>query len=604
MPAGEKLFQFGPFCVDARRRTLERDGQPVAISGKALDILLVLLRIPGAVVEKDELMREVWPDTVVEENNLTVNISGLRKALGDTVANPKLIITVPGRGYRFAGDLTAPPPAAPAARKPPRALWIAAAAVLACVLAAAAWLARPKPPHTLAVLPFRVLNADADHEYLGVGLADAVITRLGNLRQITVRPLTSVLRLAGRDPFEAGQAVNADTVLDGNIQVAADHVRVSLQWLRVKDRASLWAESFDEDKSNLFTLEDSIAARLESSIAGQLSGTRQGAPANRQTRNPQAYGDYLRARYYATRYTEEGFRKALAYLQSAIDTDPGYGLAYSGLADAYYAASNMLLPPSDAMPRAREAALRAAKLDPSLAEAHVSLGLVASKYNWDWAEAEREFRAALALDPNSAGAHLWYGLYRAQLGDLSRAVAEVRRAQELDPLSNDANSYLATTLYWARRYDDALRQGRKVIQFDPEFVPGYVGAAWILEAQGRPADAVGMCEKARALESSPWTALALARSRALAGRREPAEKAVRELASGGTAEFVSGYDMAVVWAALGKTDEAFGALEQAYRSKAEWLVYLKVDPQVDALRSDPRFAALLRRLGLDGNAIQ
>jgi DNA-binding winged helix-turn-helix (wHTH) protein/TolB-like protein/Tfp pilus assembly protein PilF len=598
MPEGKQLFQFGPFCVDAQRRTLERDGSPVALSGKALDILLVLLRSPGAVVDKDTIMREVWPDTAVEENNLTVNISGLRKALGDAAANPKLIITVPGRGYRFAGDLFEPAPAAPTARKLPSLVWVAATMTLAGVLAAA-WIAQPKSPRTLAVLPFRVLNADADHEYLGVGLADAIITRLGNLRQITVRPLTSVLRLAGRDPFEAGRAVGADTVLDGNIQVAADHVRVSLQWLRVKDRASLWAESFDEDRGNLFALEDAIAARLESSFAGQLAGALPAPAPGRQTRNPQAYGDYLRARYYATRYTEEGFRKALEYLQSAIDADPGYGLAYSGMADTYYAASNMLLAPSDAMPRAREAAQRAAKLDPSLAEAHVSLGLIASKYDWNWSEAEREFRTALTLDPNSAGAHLWYGLYRAQLGDLGRAVPEVRRAQELDPLSNDANGYLATTLYWARRYDEALQQDRKVIQFDAEFVPGYVGTSWILASQGRAAEAVGMCRKAHALDASPWTTLALARAQALAGDREPAERAARELSAGGKQGFVSGYDLAVVWAALGKTDAAFDALEQAYRSKAEWLVYLKVDPQVDALRADPRFTALLKRLALD-----
>jgi tetratricopeptide (TPR) repeat protein len=285
-------------------------------------------------------------------------------------------------------------------------------------------------------------------------------------------------------------------------------------------------------------------------------------------------------------------------LQNAIDADPTYALAYSGLADAYYDASNMLLPPADAMPKAKAAAQRAVSLDPRLAEAHVSLGLIASKYDWNWAEAENQFQTALRLDANSALAHQWYGLYRAQLGDTNRAVTELRRAQELDPLSNDANGYLATTLYWARRYDEALQQARKVIEFDPTFTPGQVGMCWILTAQRRLPEVRAACEKGFAQDPSPWTTLALARVNALAGNRTAAEQAIRGLQDR-PEQFVSGYDLAVVYAALDKDkkEEAFAALEDAYRRHAEWFGYLKIDPQVDALRSDPRFAGLLIKLG-------
>jgi len=609
-PAEPSVFEFGPFRVDARRRLLEKDGRPVTLPGKAFEILLALLRHSGELVPKETLMREVWPDVAVEENNLTVNVSGLRKALGETVAKPQLIITVPGRGYRFAGEartssgtaepLMAPPPApGRAARRAPR---LAAAVVILAVAAAlvAVWMRMKtaEAGRTIAVLPFRVLNESAENEYMGMGSTGALITRLSNLSGITVRPLSTTVRLAEKDPVDSGRAIGADTVLTGTIQVIADRVRITAQMQRVRDRASVWAESFDEPAGNVLALEDSISARVAASVLRSLSAAQQSALRKRSTRSSEAYGDYLRARYYAIRYTEEGFRKALDYLQRAIDSDAGYALAYSGMADAYYDASNLLLPPEEAMPRAKAAAQRAVTLDPALAEAHVSLGLVASKFEWDWATAEKEFQTALALDPNSAAAHQWYGLYRAQLGDTARAVAELRRAQELDPLSSDISSYLAEALYLARRYDEALQQERKTLEFDPGFTPGHVQTCWILAAQGRIDEAVGECRNADEAGSSPWTALALARANALAGNHAAAQRTVDELRQNATQHFVSGYDLAMVYAALGKVDEAFAALDEAWRHRAEWMSYLKVDPQADRLHGDARFQELLRRMGL------
>jgi len=263
---------------------------------------------------------------------------------------------------------------------------------------------------SIAVLPFRVLNVDASNEYMGIGLTDALITRLSNYREIEVRPLASVAREEGKDPFLAGADVAADSVIEGSVQTVANRVRVSVRMLRVRDKTPLWAEAFDDGADNLLAIEDSISSRVANSLARRLSEPEKQSLRKRYTSNSTAYGNYLRGRYYATKYTEEGFRKALGYLQNAIDADPAYALAYSGLADAYYSASNLILPPEEAMPRAKVAAARAVALDPKLAEAHVSLGLIASKYDWDWAQAEREFRSALELDPNSSLAHLWYGL--------------------------------------------------------------------------------------------------------------------------------------------------------------------------------------------------
>jgi len=557
MREGASIHEFGPFRLDLLRRSLERDGQPIALSGKALEILAVLLERRGEVVDKNDLMRHVWPDTAVEENNITVAISALRKALGETPA-AKWIVTTPGRGYSFVGQ------------------------------------AASQPLRSVAILPFSVLSQDGRNEYLGLGLADAVITRLGNTPLI-VRPLASVSRFAAQDPIQTGRDLAVDAVVVGSIRTADDLIRVSVHLFRTRDSQPLWAQNFDVTADHAFTLEDSISERIVSHLSARLTGEQQSALNRRRTENPSAYTNYLRGRYYAKKYSEDGFRRALDYLKAAIDSDPGYALAHSGLADLFYDASNLVFPPRDVMPRAKAAAQRAVELDPSLAAAHVSLGLIASKYDWDWVVAEGEFQAALGLDPNLATAHLWFGTYRAQVGDFNRAISELQRAQELDPLSGEINAYLGLVLYWARQYSDSLNQFRQAITFDPTFVPSYVCFAWALAASGDTKAALEVCEQAVERQPNAWTILALARAQALAGDQVTAASTMAGMGKE-AARFVSGYDRAAVHAALGQTDEAFEALEEGYQARAEWMGYLKVDPQMDTLRSDPRYATFLARL--------
>jgi DNA-binding winged helix-turn-helix (wHTH) protein/TolB-like protein/Tfp pilus assembly protein PilF len=611
-----EIFGFGQFRVDILRRSLEREGQPVALSGKAFEILIVLLEQRGEVVDKDALMRQVWPDTAVEENNITVAISALRKALGETPASPKWIVTIPGRGYSFVGGVRCDPPTAetsppiaqttaPPSLRRSQTVYLFIAGALLVALSAYGLIAwrtpnwfAPKPLRSVAILPFGVLNQDSKNDYLGLGLTDALITRLGNT-QLVVRPLATVSRFAERDPIQSGRDLRVEAVVEGNVQTVDNRIRVSVRLLRVRDGKPLWAQTFDVASDNAFTLEDSIAERVASSLSGALTGRQQSALNKRPTANASAYGNYLRGRYYAQKYTEDGFRKALNYLQSATDSDPAYALAYSGLADNYYDASNLVFPPSEAMPRAKAAAQRAVELDPSLAAAHVSLGLIASKYDWNWDVAEREFQAALAIDPKLATAHLWFGVYRAQLGDFDRAISELRRAQELDPLSSEINCYLGIVLYWAKRYDDSINQVRQAITFDPTFVPNHVSLCWALDAKGDTKAALDACKHASELGGNAWTTLALARAQALAGDHVTAAATMASLAKQAE-QFVSGYDRAAVYAALGRPDDAFAALGEAYQSRAEWMAYLKVDPQMDALRRDPRYTTLLKRLGLLG----
>jgi tetratricopeptide (TPR) repeat protein len=367
--------------------------------------------------------------------------------------------------------------------------------------------------------------------------------------------------------------------------------------LRVRDGKPLWGQTFDVATGNAFTLEDSISSRVASNLLGTLTAQQQTALDKRATANASAYADYLRGRYYAANfYTKDGYRKALVYLQAAIHDDPAYALAYSGLADTYYDTSNLVFPPSEAMPRAKAAAQRAVELDPSLAAAHVSLGLIASKYDWNWDVADREFQAALTIDPNLATAHLWFGVFRAQLGDFNRAISELHRAQELDPLSGEINAYLGAVLYWARRYDDSTNQLRQAIGFDPSFAPNYVILCWALDAKGDTKGALGACKQAAERQPGPWTTLALARAQALAGDRASATASMASLDKQSEL-FVSGYDRAAVYEALGQTDDAFAALEEAHQFRAEWMSYLLIDPQMDALRRDQRYITLLKGMG-------
>jgi len=613
MNDGMEIFEFGPFRVDVLRRYLEREGQPLNLSGKAFEILVVLLRERGEVVDKDSLMRQVWPDTIVEENNITVAISSLRKALGETPTRPKWIITIPGRGYNFVGEVHCRTPKAEpvevisiveAPTRWSRTAKLIAAGVLPVLLAAGGLIAvyfsnrvSSKPVRSVAVLPFDIINKDSGNDYLGLGLTDALITRLGNA-QLVVRPLTTVGRFADKDPIQSGRDLDVDAVVEGTIQTATDRIRVSVRLLRVRDGKLLLAQTFDVAKDNAFALEDSISERVASTLSLPLGSQQQNIQHERHPANPVAYADYLRGTYYAANfYNLDGYNKALHSMQSAIEEDPGYALAYSGLADIYYDSSNLTLPPNEAIPRAKIAAQKAVELDPSLGAAHVSLGVIATMYDWDWPAAERELGTAIAQDPNLATAHLWFGIHQMQLGDFDRGISEVRKAHELDPVSNIINSYYGIALFWARRYDDSINELHQAIAVDPSFMPSYVGLCWTLEVKGETKAALEACKQAVKLDPSPWPTLALARAQALVGDRATAAATVDGLHTQGD-KFVSGYDRAAVYATLGRTDDAFAALEEAYQSHAEWMSYLKIDPLMDSLRNDPRYVYLLRRLNL------
>jgi DNA-binding winged helix-turn-helix (wHTH) protein/TolB-like protein len=606
-------YAFGPFLLDTRERRLLRDGVAVPLTLKAFDLLQALVENQGHLVSKDELMRQVWPDAVVEENNLTVTISALRKALDEGPTDRQYIETVPRRGYRFVADFRSPPQPAllleTASRsRTPRlgalALGGLVLAGLAVVASVALWK-RPTPGavpvRSLAVLPFRPLTDDAEH--LGLGMADALITRLGATRQLRVRSTGAVQRyaVAGLDPVVAGRELQVDAVLEGSIQTAGDRLRTTVRVLYVSDGSTLWSGTFDERLTDIFAVQDQVSQRVADALALRLTEAERGLLTHRDTGDSEAYQLYLRGRFFWNKRSREGFERGASYFRQAVERDPAYALAYSGLADSHIGtAFYHYAAPQVVMPLARTAALKALEIDPSLAEAHASLAHIKANYEWDWSESERLSRRAIALEPGYATAHQWFGIHcLAPMGRLEEAIAETRSARQLEPLSAVFNAFVGATLFFARRYDEAIEEFGKTIEIHPDFgvAHWYLGRAYL--QKGRHQEALAELQKAVTLSGgSPLMKGTLGVGYAMSGDRAAAVRTLHELEKLRAESYASALDLADLHVALGDREQAFWWLGQAADERSFHLTYLKVWPELDPLRSDPRFKALVQRIGL------
>jgi DNA-binding winged helix-turn-helix (wHTH) protein/tetratricopeptide (TPR) repeat protein len=589
-------YEFDAFRLDARRRVLLRDGAPVALTAKAVDLLLVLIRERGDVLEKDELLRALWPDTVVEEGNLTVNISALRKALGESPQERRYILTVPGRGYRFV--------AAVREVDDEGGELIIARRTRARVVIEREEAESDADTSSIAVLPFKPLTPgsgdDGGNDYLGLGIADALITRFSQLRQMTVRPTSAVLKYARADcdPLAAGRELGVGSVLDGHVQRAGEHLRVTAQLVRVRDGAVLWGEKFAAEFTHIFALQDSIAEQVTSALMLTLSGEQQRRLVRRDTEDAEAYRLYLKGVYFTNKGTKEGAQKGVAFFRQAIERDANYAQAYAGLADSWCWLSHLFIDPKEALPQARAAALKALELDETLAEAHVSLGLMKMWYEWEWEECARQFRRAIELNPNLAPAHLWHGFHLVAMKQFEAGLAEAELALTLDPLSLNHNTMYGWLLYFARRYDRAAEQFRAAAELEPHYFAARWGLGWTRIQQGRYDEAVTELEQGLALGGGTELTAALSHAHARAGRRDEARRLLDELRELTKQRYVSPFYFALAHVGLGEVDETFAALQQAYRDRFEWLVQVRVDPVWEPLEGDSRFADLLRRVGL------
>jgi DNA-binding winged helix-turn-helix (wHTH) protein/TolB-like protein/Tfp pilus assembly protein PilF len=644
-------YEFGPFRIDVAEGVLRRGTEIVPLNPKAFDTLLALVRDCGRVVPKEELLKAVWPDSYVEEGSLTQNISVLRKALEGTDGGRKYIETVPRRGYRFVADVhemrgegTAeavqsgagaqavaqadepaeiqpsvveayrqPTNSPPGARQRGWKLRALMAGALLLVAAASAlqlshqrYAPPGESPKSIAVLPFKSITEDGGSDLTGLGMSDAIALKLGGLKSPTVLPASSVFGYVGReaDAHAVGRELGVEAVLSGAVQRAGDRVRVTAQLIRVSDGRVLWSRKFDTEYGDVFAAQDSIAEQVAEAITPALTPEDRGRLAKRSTQNTEAYQAYITGVYFAGKRTEEGIAKALDYFQRAIEDDPNYAPAYAGLSDCYFLSSwnkYDIVPAAEAQEKAEAAALKSMELDDTLPEAHLAMATVKISKQ-DYERAGDEYRLAINLNPNFAIARLRYANFLFYSGHLDQALQQMRRAQELDPVSPLTNGALGSMLITSRQYDEAVKYCRLALELDPLAPSGHYNLGEAYLQKGRYDDAIAelqMMPEPR----SPEALQALAYAYAVAGRRAEAETALadilrsigRESAEDSTG--IAYYNIALIYAALGDHERAFAWLDKE-RINSMLIAALKYDPQLDALRSDPRFADFIRRRNL------
>ena len=457
---------------------------------------------------------------------------------------------------------------------------------------------------SIAVLPFQNRSSETDTEYLSDGLAESLIYRLSLLPHLRVSPTSSVFRYKGKeiDPVKVGQELGVNAVLSGRIVQRGDQLTISAELVDVRNNRLLWGEQYDRKVSDLLATQREIAREIVEKLKLKVSGEEKGL-AKHYTESNEAYQLYLKGRFYWNKRTEEGLQKALDNFQQAIEKDPNFALAYSGLADTYDLLGAVdaggTMAPNDALPKAKIAALKAMAIDQTLAEPHVSLAHARYLYDRDWVTAEREFNRAIELNPNYPQAHHWYAIYLAWAGRSDQAVAEARRALELDPLSLPINMTLGWVLCIGRQEDQGIEQLRKTIEMDPNFVIAHHRLGLGYEQKGMYSEAIAEFQKLYHLPGGKQIAVAaLGHAYAASGKREDAQKAIAELQELSKQRYVSAASIAIIYAALGDKDQAFAWLGKADKDHDLGFSRLKVEPRFDSLRSDHRFADLVRRVGL------
>ncbi|MBZ5554181.1 MAG: protein kinase [Acidobacteriia bacterium] len=453
---------------------------------------------------------------------------------------------------------------------------------------------------SLAVLPFVNVTADPNSEYIPDGITESLINRLAQLPNLTVMSRSSVFRYKGREPDvqEAGRQLKVQAVLTGRVVQRGDDLDISAELVDVHNNSHLWGEQYHRKLSDILTLQSDIAREISEKLKLRLTGAEKDRLAKNYTENTEAYQLYLKGRYHAAKFTEDGLARGLNYFNQAIAIDPSYALAYDGVAYYYVTAADWFMSPREAMPKAKAALQTALRIDNALSEAHTSLAIVSYWYEYDWATAERELKRALELNPNDASAHQFYGSFLAWTGRVDAGIREANRAIELDPLSPQARTYLGVNLFFARRYDEAVKQLEEVTRTSPNYWWAHVFLGRSFAQTGRLPEAIAEFQSAKRIEDAiSEIDAALGHAYALSGRKSEAEKVLEELKQRSMRSYVSPYNMAVVCAGLGEKDAAFQWLDKAYDERPFYLTWLEVDPDLDILRSDPRFSKLLRRVG-------
>jgi DNA-binding winged helix-turn-helix (wHTH) protein/tetratricopeptide (TPR) repeat protein len=581
-----KIYEFSGFRLEEAQQRLLFNGEPVALKPKILDLLRYLIQSRGQLIAKDDLMREVWPDTIVEENNITVSMSILRKTLGEDRQKPRFIQTVPRRGYRFVAEVIELSPD-PITVGDPHKITVVSETDEA-------------PIDSLAVLPMDIGEKDPNVEYLSDGITESIIDLLSRIPNLRVLARSTVFRFKDKqiDPQEVGRLLNVRAVMMIRVIKLGGKLIIRSELVKVADGSQLWGEQYNRSPSDILAIQEEIARAITESLKFKLTSSDSISLARHPTENIEAYNLYMRGRYFWNKYSKEWVMKAIEVFQEAIQIDSYYALAYCGLADAYFRLSNVHFPPREVMPKAKEAALRAVEIDDNLAEAHSSLGLVKVYYDHDWISAEAEFRKALKLDPNLVSAHQRYGSYLTFMGRFEESIRHYETALELDPFSLQINMNLATTYYLRGEYDRAINHLNKTSELEPNYMPTHfvLGSAYV--QQGRLQEAIEQFQFIYKMDEEAYIALGfMGYAHALNGQRAEAETLLNILQDIAERKYISPYSLLLIHLAIGPLERVFQLLEQLYEERNDWLVWLKVSPELKNLRSDPRFQDLLRRIG-------
>jgi len=636
------VVRFGEFELDLRTGELRTKGHHIILQEKPFQILTALLERPGEMVAREDLIKRLWPAGTFVDFDLGLNkaVNRLREALGDSAEQPRFIETFPKRGYRFVAPVTcdgegfekaSPTAGAHTSSDGPNRLrnenpgtplpavlekWAfpwrpAVAAGLLAIVAMASYVAwrrhssAPAPTGRImmAVLPFQNLTGDPEQEYLADGLTEETIARLGGLQpeRLGVIARTSVMGYKRGDKRldQIGRELDVQYVLEGSVRRDRNRLRITAQLIQVKDQSHLWAQEYDRSSQDIIALQDDVAAGVTQEIQARWAIEARGHPVRHQPANAEAYDAYLRGRYSINRRTEEGLHNALTYFHAALEADPDYALAYVGLADCYVLmVSTYDISPEATVVQARAAANKALALDPGLAEPHAALAVIAQNHDWNWEESEREFKLAMAADPANPTLHHWYSAGLAARGRFEESVHEIAIARRLDPMSLPIRTAEGAESYMARRYDDALGELSRIVEIEPSYANAYLYRGLTYEQQGKWKEAIADLETSAKLDDSLRSAAMLGEAYALAGDKTRARQILNELQIRAEREHVSPLYPAIIHTGLGDKDLAFSELEGAVEERATDLLGIKVIALFDPLRSDQRFAALLRKVGL------
>ena len=567
------FVRFGIFEVDLNAGELRRSGLKVKLQEQPFQVLRVLLEHPGELVPRTELRNQLWPaDTFVDfDHGLNAAIKRLREALGESADTPVFIETLARRGYRFIAQVDS-------------------------------FRGRDDAIDSVAVLPFVNASTDSDSEYLSDGISESLINNLSQIPTLRVIARTTVFRYKGKDIDlqKVGQDLRVRAVLSGRLVQRGDIVVVQAELVDVEKGSQLWGGQYNRKAGDIIALQDDLSREIFEKLRLHLTGEEKQRLTKHYTENAEAYQLYLKGRYHWNKRTPEGFQKAIEYFHQAASKDPAYALAQVGLADTYtYFSFFDVLPPREAMPKAKAAAARALEIDDRLGEAHISLGYVSYMYDWDWPAAGRHFEQALALNPAYFRAHTFYPFYLSSLGRWKEALAVAKCSLDVDPASPAVSHSLGVQLYLARQFDQAIEQAHKTLELDPHFAISYALLGEVYVSKGMYREGLPALEKYSVLSRGRAMSLALlGYANARLGERSQALDVLGQLEAASKQSYTPALSFALVYAGLGEKDHAFAWLEKAYEERASRLAYLKTEALWDPLRSDPRFADLLLRIGL------